>query len=238
MYYNFNEEEGEIMFDQGLSGETTFRIVVKNEGGSAEDKVTIKCPPPVKTPDIKILSPASNPAQISTCRAVLQAKILDFGDDGKLDVRENGKILPASNYQFDKTTGLLNITREFVEKTTFTINVSNKAGSKSESISFVCSGGEKLPLVTITTPVENPYYSADCSLYLTADVINVQDADGLTVQVNGKELENSQYTFNADSGKLVVNTRNLPAKAKITLTARNEYGTTVRSLEVNCKPGY
>ncbi|NLJ06342.1 MAG: hypothetical protein GX437_01595 [Sphingobacteriales bacterium] len=238
MYYNFNEEEGEIMFDQGLSGETTFRIVVKNEGGSAEDKVTIKCPPPVKTPDIKILSPASNPAQISTCRAVLQAKILDFGDDGKLDVRENGKILPASNYQFDKATGLLNITREFVEKTTFTINVSNKAGSKSESISFVCSGGEKLPLVTITTPVENPYYSADCSLYLTADVINVQDADGLTVQVNGKELENSQYTFNADSGKLVVNTRNLPAKAKITLTARNEYGTTVRSLEVNCKPGY
>lgn len=236
MYYNFNEDEGEIIFDQGLTGETTFRIVVVNEGGSAEDKVTIKCASPTKTPDIKIITPTSNPEHLSSCRANIQARITEMGEDGRLEIRENGKIIPASNYKFDKSSGLLNLTREFIEKTSIAINVSNQAGIKTETIVFTCSNAEKLPSITITLPVENPYNTVDCELYLTADIMHVDDQNGISIQLNGKEIDRSQFTFNAGSGKLVLKTGNLPAKAYLTITAKNDYGTTIRGIDLSCKP--
>ncbi len=206
------------------TGNNTFVITGKNSAGQ-DSKSTIVVYNPVPAPTVLIQAPDRNPTTVRTNNNIaIRAKITNVTNVNDVTVTINGVNQAIESYSNGTLrTGALNLAQG---NNTVIVMARNAGGQDSKSTVIIYDPVLPTPVVTFTTPAQNPLTTADSRLNLRATVLNVVNKSDMTFTVNGRVYTNytlSNNTFAADGIRLgtgnntfSINARNRDGQVTVT----------------------
>jgi len=197
-------------------------------------------PPSGARPTIYITYPASNPFQTGQGDGMVAAQIHNVSNANDVQVTVNG--MPINSWHFNTADGVFNGDFYLIEgSNTVTITATNAYGIDSKSQYFYytiihTTPVEPPPVITITSPVQNPYNTSSNMVAVTAIVNNVWNASEVQLKINGAGSSNFQF----DPGShLMQFTMSLsPGNNYVYILAGNRGGSDSKGLNVIYTPVY
>lgn len=200
--FSYNPNTGNFAADVNLNrGNNYFEIIGKNQDGEDQGFGTIIYQPQVQPPIITMQKPASSPETTKIPNQPIQARIQYVSAKEDIDFYFNGQ--PVTNFSYNPRT------EQFYAAVTlqpgsnsYQITARNQDGQDfaSGSIQLIEDVQPKQPpVVTVTSPRQNPYTSATEQTTIEADIQYVPTQNGVSFRLNGQLLTNFRY--NPQNGK-------------------------------------
>ncbi len=187
-----------------VAGQNTFELTGTNDFGSDMDQTVINYIRETPTPPVVTYSnPSSNPTTVQNPVFNLTGTVLNVTGKDKITMTLNGN--PVAFTYNTSTRGIaatLNlITGSNVVSTTGT----NQYGSDTETATIIYQPQQTIqpPVVYFVNPNINPYTVNQNTFALTADVLNVADAQHVSFKQNG--TINNNFAYNAQTDKFTSN---------------------------------
>ena len=213
-----------------ITGTNSIIITATNASGVATGSETIiySAPAVVLPPVVTITSPASNPFNSSTASTSVNATVTNIASASHVAVSINGS--STSGFTYSASTHAVSIPVSLiVGANTVVITATNLGGldTKSETIIYSALATALAPIVTITSPVANPFNTSINTSVVNATVLNITSASQIAIAINGATT--SAFTFNAMTHVLVVPVSLLAGSNSVTITATNSTGADTKS---------
>lgn len=222
-------------------GQNVFEIIGTNQYGSDQESTIIiynrqEQPQVVEQlPIVNFTNPAVSGTTVSQAAFAIRADV--FYVDGKSNItfRQNGNY--NGNFTYNPATDKLesNVTLN-PGQNVFEIVATNSVGTDQETTIIIFNREVKTPpVVTFTNPATSPYTTENQSFNMAATVLNVQQANQITVKVNGQNFTNFNFNPSTSAVNAVLNL-NLGANV-VTVTGTNNAGTDSETTTIIYKPG-
>lgn len=203
--FTFNPSTQEFQSTVTLvPGQNTFELTGTNDFGSDMDQTVINYVRETPTPPVVTYSnPASNPTTVQNPVFNLTGTVLNVTGKDQIAMTLNGT--PVTFTYNASTRGIaatLNlVTGSNVVSTTGT----NQYGSDTETATIIYQPQQTIqpPVVYFVNPNINPYTVNQNTFALTADVLNVADAQHVSFKQNG--TINNNFAYNAQTDKFTSN---------------------------------
>ncbi len=194
------------------------------------DPVVVNPPPPPpgnNKPSIIINYPTTNPFTTSTNMITVAAAVLNVGSRNDISVKVNG--FPSPNFTYDNVSKSLSITSSLnAGNNNFYISAVNPYGSDWKSLNIIYDPGNasppqnQKPLVTITSPAQNPFTTSQSNITVTGTVTNVGSRNDISVYVNN--APNGNFKYDVNSKVISLTTSLILGNNTISFNAANPYG--------------
>jgi len=234
-YWFYEPSNQTITISKTILKESNFEISASTSAGSASKSVLMKCNQLSKLPTINIVYPGQNPFISSTCQVNIRAVTTNVNDKTQIVIKDNGKVLNNSEFNFEPSSGIINLGREINEKSIIDFKVTTQNGSAVASVVIECPKKVLPPTVVITEPAINPFVTSECLIVLKATIKNIENKSQIVVKENGNILQSSLWTFDAMSGLLSLR-KAFSGDATVDVTVTNSSGTANAKTTFNCKP--
>lgn len=209
------------------------RITITGRNSAGQDSKTQiinyepvqRTPPPVVT----ITEPLSNPFNTSNQRASVAATILNVASSADVQCTVNGRTFTGFTFRGTSfVIGSLSLQRG---ANRITITGRNSAGqdSKTQVINYEPIQQAPPPVVTITSPAQNPFNTNNNQVNLAATILNVSSSSDVQFSVNGRSSRS--FTFSGtrfSATNIALN----PGSNTLVVTGRNPQGQDSKSTVV------
>lgn len=195
--FNYNASNNDFRASVNLnSGQNVFEIIGTNPDGSAQATALIiyeraAYNPPVVT----ITNPNQNPYTASNESLNFTATVFNVTSKNQVEVKINGQ--PTTNFTFSNAIVQANI-RLANGSTNIEVRGTNQDGTDQKNTTVIYRKATvqnpQPPIVTITSPSQNPFTATQENLNFTAIVKNVTSKNQVEVKINGQKTTN--FTFN------------------------------------------
>jgi hypothetical protein len=207
-----------------VAGNNTIQISATNAGGSDSKQKTINYVPPVviQPPVVTITTPAANGTTVAATAYTALATVQNVDSQNDITVKHNGQNV---NFTYNTTTHVVTTNLTLTPgSNTIIVTGTNQAGNASDQKSITCTPPVVVnpPDVTITVPATNGTTVSVSALTVTATVTNVPTQSGVTVKLNG---QNVNFTFNPANGLVTSNVTLADGNNTIVVTGTNSAGT-------------
>ncbi|WP_343637295.1 hypothetical protein [Fluviicola sp.] len=187
-----------------VPGQNTFELTGTNDFGSDMDQTVINYVRETPTPPVVTYSnPASNPTTVQNPVFSLTGTVLNVTGKDQITMTLNGSpVVFTYNASTRGIASTLNlVTGSNVVVTTGT----NQYGSDTETATIIYQPQQTIqpPVVYFVNPNINPYTVNQNTFALTADVLNVADAQHVSFKQNG--TINNNFAYNAQTDKFTSN---------------------------------
>jgi hypothetical protein len=241
--FNYDPGVQEISLSRAFTGDLFVQFFIFTPGGRASDRVALRCQPRViipPSPIINISSPSVDPYSSSTCEEVITAYVKNVSSKDNIQVLIDGYPVSPDYITFNRQSNQVIIKVSVGATTQVVINASNAGGTASDAITLICNKQTQrtdtpLPTVQITQPSLSPYVSVNCEEDIVAFLTNVHSKDFIVITVDGSIVSSGQYTFDQNSGKLILH-RAIGQSNSIVITASNETGSASDNVIITCVP--
>ncbi|MCW3082896.1 MAG: hypothetical protein JWP12_262 [Bacteroidetes bacterium] len=212
-----------------IAGANSIAISATNASGSDSQTQTIVYSKPggLAKPVVTIINPNANPAYLTTAVTTMDASVLNITSVSQIAVTQNGTAIPATALNFNAAghavsfnVTLVNGANTIVVKATNTMD----SDSKSETIIYSLPVLMSRPLITMINPPTNPYTSGSGAIAISASVINVTAASGITVFLNGNTIPASDWNYNLSTNELTFNVNLISGSNAVKIVAANTSG--------------
>ena len=188
-------------------------------------------PPPPAKPIVTITSPEQNPYTSGKSSQTVYATVQNVASSNDITVMVNGS--KTTNFSYDSFTKKLMVTSNLIPgNNIFSVTGINSAGSDSKSVTIIFANhqSEQKPIVTITSPEQNPYNTSKSSQTVYATVQNVASSNDITVVVNGSKTTN--FSYDSFTKNLTVTSNLIPGNNIFSVTGTNSAGSDSKSITV------
>jgi len=245
--YRFDATTKVLEINTDLQGVSVFTITATNSAGVATATITVKCdvkktnPPVVLPPVITVTSPTANPFITEDCKAAITATITNIDSENNIEVRANGQTVSSALYHFDGSSKIFTLTTDIKDITAFTISAANSAGATSAVVTVKCQPKNNTqpviqkPVITITSPAQNPFVSPDCKAGITGTITNINSENNIEVRKNGQLISSALYSYDTTSHAFALNT-DISEVSAFTITAANAAGSASTVVTIKCQP--
>ena len=195
--FAYNSVTKQVSFPANLIlGTNVIQISAFNADGYDSESTTIiyaqpeTLPPPVVT----FLSPAVSPHTVNVSNMNIKATVLNvFGKPG-ISVKQNGSAI--TNFSFNPITKLVSFNANLITGSNmFEIKGTNTVGTDASIARVIYKKPLEInpPVVTITKPSTTPYMVNFPTQTITANILNVNNANNVTAVYNGAAVSNFIY---------------------------------------------
>ncbi|MEZ4938157.1 MAG: hypothetical protein R2799_11250 [Crocinitomicaceae bacterium] len=195
---------------------------VTPEGNNSLNQINNYNSNPIK-PEVDIFDPADNPYTTDFPSFTIKAVVLNVSDRSQVTFKQNGAV--NNNFTFDPSTHRFESNVSLNPgQNVFEVRGTNSAGTDAENRIIVLESEEKQPpIVNFNNPSYSPYTTTNGTFQMSATVLNVEDPNKVTVELNGQSLTN--FTFNPTTDVLTcpLNLNGGPNTVRVTGT--NDVGT-------------
>jgi len=237
--FTYNGTTKQVTFLAQLqNGSNLYEVIGTNTVGSATGSVTIMyntvTPQPTgQPPVVTITNPSSCPTQSKVQSMTITATVLNVNSTGEITVTFNGQ--PVTGYNWNGTTKQLSFPATLTPGTNYlVIGAANNFGKDVKNCQITYKASLPAPQVTITNPGSNPYNTTTAPLMLSANVINVNSQNEITVTMNNQPF--TSFNYNMSTKVLTLNTTLNQGTTVFTVTASNAGGTDSKSQTVIYTP--
>lgn len=215
--FTYIKNEVKATLDLG-SGNNVVIVEATNEGGTAQDQVTVVYEAPVvRPPVVKIERPRNNQT-FEVPKADLTASVLYVKSRRSISLKVNGKS-QSFNFQRGTLTATLNLG---TGKNTVTIKATNDDGADEESITLVYNKKVSKPTVSFTAPAKDGARVTKAKYTIKALTKNVTSKNDVILKLNGKVISNFRFTTRTGAVQADVNLKS--GRNSISIEARNASG--------------
>jgi hypothetical protein len=226
--YNLDANSGILSFTVYLTtGENTFSINASNDCGSVVSSSYIRyerCLSPT------IYSNSLNASGITVSSQSFNfSAIVNYASSNQISVTQNNQLI--TNFSYNSLTGQVD-KAVFLNPglNTFVITATNACGTTTQTYIVNYTRDCVNPIVNINSIANNSLvYNAD--LAFSAQVLNVLNAGGITLSINGINIQN--FNFNTATGSVYGSLVLVPGVNTIVLRATNDCGTVTQTIAVN-----
>lgn len=210
--FTFAANTGMLTYNSSLfSGNNYFYLRATNEAGTDSKSIDVIYSAPVVSPPlVTIHTPYNNPYNTSSPSVLVRASVDNINFPNQIEITENGS--PMQAFTYSVATRVLEFTAPLaIGSNAFVIRATNSGGSDSKSLTVMYSAPPvPRPVVTILSPIGNPYSTQANSISVNAVVDNVSSASQIGVTVNGVSYPNFsyfpgnrsvQFNFNLNTGE-------------------------------------
>ena len=187
-----------------VPGQNTFELTGTNDFGSDMDQTVINYIRETPTPPVVTYSnPSSNPTTVQNPVYNLVGTVLNVTGKDKITMTLNGN--PVT-FTYNTSTRGINATLNLITGSNIvTTTGTNQYGSDSETATIIYQPQQTIqpPVVYFVNPNINPYTVNQNTFALTADVLNVADAQHVSFKQNG--TINNNFAYNAQTDKFTSN---------------------------------
>ncbi len=187
-----------------VPGQNTFELTGTNDFGSDMDQTVINYVRETPTPPVVTYSnPASNPTTVQNPLFNLTGTVLNVTGKDKITMTLNGN--PVAFTYDASTRGIAATLNLITGSNVVTTTGTNQYGSHSETTTIIYQPQQTVqpPVVYFVNPNINPYTVNQNTFALTADVLNVADAQHVSFKQNG--TINNNFAYNAQTDKFTSN---------------------------------
>lgn len=177
---------------------------------------------PIK-PEVDIFDPADNPYTTDFPTFTIKAVVLNVDDRSQVSFKQNGTV--NNNFTFDPSTHRFESTVTLNPgQNVFEVRGTNSAGTDAENRIIILESEEKQPpIVNFNNPSYSPYTVNNGNFQMSATILNVEDPNNVTVELNGQTLTNFNFNPTTDILTCPLTLNGGPNTVKVTGT--NEVGT-------------
>ncbi|WP_341902726.1 Ig-like domain-containing protein [Fluviicola taffensis] len=187
-----------------VPGQNTFELTGTNDFGSDLDQTVINYVRETPTPPVVTYSnPSSNPTTVQNPIFNLVGTVLNVTGKDKITMTLNGN--PAV-FTYNTSTRGINATLNLATGSNIVSTTgTNQYGSDTETATIIYQPQQTVqpPVVYFVNPNINPYTVNQNTFALTADVLNVADAQHVSFKQNG--TINNNFAYNAQTDKFTSN---------------------------------
>lgn len=207
-----------------VPGQNTFELTGTNDYGSDLDQTVINYVRETPTPPVVTYSnPSSNPTTVQNPTFSLVGTVLNVTGKDKITMTLNGN--PVM-FTYNGSTRAINSTFNLITGSNIvTTTGTNQYGSDSETATIIYQPQQTVqpPVVYFVNPNINPYTVNQNTFALTADVLNVADAQHVSFKQNG--TINNNFAYNAQTDKFTSNVVLNPGQNVFEVIGTNAAGT-------------
>ncbi|WP_430406012.1 Ig-like domain-containing protein [Fluviicola sp.] len=187
-----------------VPGQNTFELTGTNDFGSDLDQTVINYVRETPTPPVVTYSnPSSNPTTVQNPIFNLVGTVLNVTGKDKITMTLNGNTVV---FTYNTSTRGINATLNLVTGSNIVSTTgTNQYGSDTETATIIYQPQQTVqpPVVYFVNPNINPYTVNQNTFALTADVLNVADAQHVSFKQNG--TINNNFAYNAQTDKFTSN---------------------------------
>ncbi|MGV3610418.1 MAG: Ig-like domain-containing protein [Fluviicola sp.] len=206
-----------------VPGQNTFELTGTNDFGSDMDQTVINYVRETPTPPVVSYSnPASNPTTVQNPLFNLTGTVLNVTGKDKISMTLNGS--PVVFTYNTSTRGIAATLNLVTGSNVVTTTGTNQYGSDTETATIIYQPQQTIqpPVVYFVNPNINPYEVNQNTFALTADVLNVQDAQHVSFKQNG--TINNNFAYNAQTDKFTSNVILTPGQNVFEVIGTNAAG--------------
>lgn len=187
-----------------VPGQNVFELTGTNDFGSDMDQTVINYVRETPTPPVVTYSnPSSNPTTVQSPTFNLVGTVLNVTGKDKITMTLNGN--PVVFTYNASTRGISSTLNLITGSNIVTTTGINQYGTDSETATIIYQPQQMIqpPVVYFINPNINPYTVNQNTFSLTADVLNVEDAQHVSFKQNG--TLNNNFAFNPQTDKFTSN---------------------------------
>lgn len=206
-----------------IPGQNVFEVIGTNQAGSASaSTIIVYNRPAPKPPVVTITNPSINPYETSNAVFNLNATVLNVTQKSQIKVTLNGQNITAFDY-YASTNGVTSMLNLVQGANTVIVTGTNADGTDSKQTTIIYKPVQTVqpPVVTFTNPNVNPYSTNTANYTVTASILNVTQASGVNVIVNGSNFTAFSFANGVVTFPLVL----IEGANTITITGTNTAGT-------------
>ncbi len=223
--FTFNSSTHDFQSSVVLTpGQNVFEIIGTNNAGTAQATTIIiyerQAPRP---PIVTITNPSVNPYTTENSTFALSATVLNVTAANQIEVNFNGVNL--SNFTYLNANNSVSAYLNLAEGTnTISVRGTNNDGTDIKQTVIIYRKPIVLqpPLVTFTAPNTDPFTTDVATYNVSASVLNVANASGVNVNINGQNVTN--FNFNPTSTVLTFPISLIEGANVIVITGTNTVG--------------
>lgn len=165
--------------------------------------------PPVQPPTVQFTTPNVDPYITNVVNQSLVVRVTNVTSSNQISLTINNQA--STNFSFNPNTLTMTFTHTLQPgNNVYRVVATNSAGSAQDMQTITFKGNEPAPTalppqVTITNPPTDPYTSAVQTMTVTATVLNVPTAAGISVTRNGSPITNFNYNPQTQQLSFVAN---------------------------------
>lgn len=209
------------------------QIIFRRSGSNSGDAGT--------PPTVNILTPNSNPFMTNETSANIIAELENIDTKSQIEVKINGASTAAFTY--NNATQLVQLNASLIAgNNSVNIKATNAYGDDLDDIQIVSRRGEAdpdnsgtPPTVRILTPNANPFATAQPSVNIFAEVLNVTSKSQIEVKVNGSTTAN--FIYNSMTNRVQLNTSLVTGNNNVSIKATNDYGSDLDAIQIVYRRG-
>ncbi len=206
-----------------VPGQNTFELTGTNDFGSDMDQTVINFVRETPTPPVVTYSnPASSPTTVQNPVFSLVGTVLNVTGKDQISMTLNGA--PVA-FTYNGSTRGINATLNLITGSNIVSTTgTNQYGSDTETATIIYQPQQTIqpPVVYFVNPNINPYTVNQNTFALTADVLNVVDAQHVSFKQNG--TLNNNFAYNAQTDKFTSNVVLTPGQNVFEVIGTNAAG--------------
>lgn len=206
-----------------VPGQNTFELTGSNDFGSDADQTVINFVRETPTPPVVTYSnPGSNPTTVQSATFNLTGTVLNVTGKDQITMTLNGA--PVAFSYTASSRGITSTLNLITGSNIVTTTGTNQYGSDSETATIIYQPAQMIqpPVVYFVNPNINPYTVNQNTFALTADVLNVADAQHVSFKQNG--TINNNFAYNAQTDKFTSNVILTPGQNVFEVIGTNAAG--------------
>lgn len=178
---------------------------------------------PMQAPDVYFTNPSASGTTVTNPNYQIRAMVKDVNDRDNINFRQNGVYMGSFTYNPNTDKMECPVVLQ-PGQNTFEIIASNAYGSDQASTVVVYQLPQMpMPIVNILNPSSNPHNTTSQTFKFTASVLNLQQYNQATVNVNGQLVSN--FSFDPTTGSLSLPLNLTVGTNVVTVTGTNQVGT-------------
>ncbi|MBT4776577.1 MAG: hypothetical protein HON99_12740, partial [Crocinitomicaceae bacterium] len=207
-------------------GQNTIEIKGTNSVGQDIESVMIIYNKPIqlRPPLVNFTDPLTSPTRVDKATYNVSAQVLNVDYYHQVQVLLNGINIPS--FGFDPSAHTVAFQASLLEgSNTITVIATNNDGTDSKATNIIFEPVNELPppIVTVTSPSQNPENTNMPSAVVYANVLNVDGKSNIDLKINGVTTTN--FTYNTISKVMTVATALVEGPNVFSITGTNEVGT-------------
>ncbi len=232
--FAYNLGTKQVSFPANLIlGANVIQISASNAVGYDSESTTIiyAQPETLPLPVVTFLNPAISPHTVAISNINIKATVLNVPGKPGISVTHNGSAV--TNFSFSPITKLVSFNANLViGSNVFEVKGTNTVGSDTEAARVIYTKPSEInpPVVTITKPSVTPYMVNFPTQAITANILNVNNANNVTAIYNGVEVLN--FVYDPSTAEFSYSANLLLGANTLSITGTNVAGTASKTQTV------
>jgi large repetitive protein len=237
--FNFNTSSNTLTFPLNLiEGVNVIVVTGTNSVGVDSETTTIIYRKPtqqVQPPVVNFIMPVSSPTDSYTQNYNLTARVKYVASASNIVLKING--VTTTNFTYVASSEMMNFSSALIAgANVFEITATNSAGQAVESTTIIYRQTVQTlaPTVTLVAPAFCPANVSVSTYAVQAIVMNVANANEISITLNGTPVTN--FIYNANTHQVSFTANLVSGSNAISITATNNGGTASASCSIVYKP--